>query len=189
MARSRVTSSSHCGLLTASSAHITRKWAAITDTPFTSYRKCHRRAQRTSIIKCENRHASFGHFNSNPSHAPRWNPRRRHRRPSSPSSCPLLFFVVLVYFTIFLIITLNIDVADGGVTLLIRCSCTCKNETNKSKMTKWKTETLLGLTCTILDTIVCVRGSVCESDERGEGGWGGGREKRGQENYSSSFFP
>lgn len=45
-----------------------------------------------------------------------------------------------------------------------------------------------GLTCTILDTIVCVRGSVCESDERGEGGWRGGREKRGQENDSSSFF-
>ncbi|KAG1945969.1 ephrin-B2 [Pimephales promelas] len=68
-ALSRATSSSHCGLLTASSAHITRKSAAITDTQFTSYRKCRRRAQRTSIIKCEHGHASFGRFN--PSHTPR----------------------------------------------------------------------------------------------------------------------
>lgn len=101
MARSRVTSSSHCGLLTASSAHITRKWAAITDTPFTSYRKCRRRAQRTSIIKCENRHASFGHFNSDPSHAPRWNP---HKAASTPKLTlvlpPLIFCCSCLFYNI-----------------------------------------------------------------------------------------
>lgn len=43
-------------------------------------------------------------------------------------------------------------------------------QTNKKKWQKRKQKPFGRLTCTITDPIVCVRGSVCESDEQGRGG-------------------
>ncbi len=181
-----MTSSSRCGLLTASSAHITRKWAAITDTLFTSYKKCRRKAQQTSIIKCENGHAFFWHFNSNPPHAPRLTPHGRYWRLSSPSSCPLLFFCCSCLFN-------NIPDyysqyrccwwwSDTPDSLLLHLQ-------KRNKQIKKRKQKPFGrLTCTITDPIVCVRGSMCESDERGRRGVEGWPWKRGQDNDSSSFF-